>query len=195
MSGKHDLHSMKEVLEVVAEAGDGDQVSVDDAVKEIGDDAFAPLLLIPALIAVTPASGIPGLSAVCGIIIALISVQMVFRRECLWLPQFILRQSVSRSSLQKARDWMVKPARVIDWVTRKRLSFLVRYPFSIGPALFCLGAGLCMPFLEVIPFSASFMAGAVSLFALALVTEDGLLAVLAFGLIVAAGYFAWTTLV
>ena len=193
MNEKHDLDSMKDVLDVVTEAGDGDQVSVEDVVQEIGGDAFAPLLLIPALIAATPASGVPGLTAICGIIIALISVQMVAMRSSIWLPRFILKRTMSRHRLETARDWLNKPAKLIDWITRKRLTFLVRPPFSIVPALFCLAAGLIMPVLEVIPLSGSIMASAVALFALALVTEDGLLAVLGLALVTAAGYVIWTT--
>ncbi|MBS9721072.1 exopolysaccharide biosynthesis protein [Tianweitania sp. BSSL-BM11] len=191
MNDKHDLHTMKAVLKVVSDAGSGDQVSLEDVVREIGDGAFAPLLLVPALIAVTPASGIPGLSSVCGITIAIIAFQLVIRRKRLWLPQFLLNRTVSRTKLDQARDWLNKPAGIIDRLTARRLAFLVRYPFSIVPALICLMIGLVMPILEFIPFSGSVAAGAVSLFALSLVTKDGLLAILGSALVMTAGYFVW----
>lgn len=195
MPDDNDLDTMEAVLDTIADAGDGRRVSVEDIVNEIGDDAFGPLMLIPALVAVTPASGIPGLTATCGLIIALVAVQMVIARKALWLPGFLLRRTMPRSKLDTARDWLAKPARLIDRLTGKRLSFLVKPPFSVVPATICLAAGLIMPFLELIPFSGSVMAGAVSLFALSFVTEDGILSVLATALVATAGYLAWTAMV
>ncbi|MBL0934947.1 MAG: exopolysaccharide biosynthesis protein [Rhizobiaceae bacterium] len=195
MPDQHDLDSMEVVLDTIADAGDGKRVSVEDIVHEIGDDAFGPLMLIPALVAVTPASGIPGLTATCGLIIALVAFQMVIGRKALWLPGFLLRRTMPRAKLDTARDWLARPARIVDRLTGKRLSFLVKPPFSVIPATICLAAGLVMPFLELIPFSGSVMAGAVSLFALSFVTEDGILSVLATALVATAGYLAWTAMV
>lgn len=195
MSQDNDLDTMEAVLDTIADAGDGSRVSVGNIVDEIGDDAFGPLMLIPALVAVTPASGIPGLTATAGLIIALVAFQMVIGRKALWLPGFILRRTISRSKLDTARDWLAKPARIIDRLTGKRLSFLVKPPFSLVPALICLCAGLIMPFLEFVPFSGSIMAGAVALFALSFVTEDGILSVLATMLVAGVGYLAWTAMV
>lgn len=191
MSDKSEPDSMESVVEKMAEAGDGESIGVGDMIDEIGGGAFGPLMLVPALIAVTPASGVPGVTATCGLIIALVAIQLVFRRKTLWLPGFLRNRSIDRSKVEKAREWLAGPARLIDRVTAKRLSFLVRPPFDILPALICLAAGLIMPLLEFIPFSGSVAAGAVALFALAFVTEDGLLALLATMVVTAAVYFAW----
>lgn len=194
MSEKDDLDSLEAVIDTMVEAGDDDDVCVGDLVDEVGDEAFGPLMLVPALIAITPASGIPGLTATCGMIIALVAVQLVFRRESLWLPGFLRRRSIARSKLEKGREWLAKPARLIDRLTGKRLTFLVEPPFNIVPATICLGIGLIMPLLEFIPFSGSVAAGAVALFALAFVTEDGILAVLGTALVATVGYLVWATL-
>lgn len=191
---ERDLDSMEAVIGVMAEAGDDDRVRVSDLADEIGGDAFGPLMLVPALIAVTPASGIPGLTATCGLIIALVAAQLVFRRKALWLPGFLRRRSISRSRLETARNWLAKPAQLIDRVTGKRLSFLVKPPFDIVPALICMMIGLFMPFMEFVPFSGTMAGMAVSLFALAFVTEDGLLAILGTVFLGAVGYLAFTAL-
>ncbi len=185
MSGNQDLDSMEAVLDVMAGAGQDRKVYVGDMVDEIGGNAFGPLMLIPALVAVTPASGIPGLTATCGLIIALVAAQLVFRRKSLWLPGFLRNRSIERSKLETGRDWLSKPARFIDRITAKRLSFLVNPPFDVVPAFICLAIGLVMPFMEFIPFSGSIAAGAVGLFALSLVTEDGILAL--FGTVLVGG--------
>lgn len=190
-----DLDTMEGIVDTVAKAGDGDRVAVSDVVEEIGDDAFGPLMLVPALVAVTPASGIPGLTATAGLMIVLVSAQLVMRRKALWLPAFLMDRSISRDKLATARDWLRKPARLLDKITSKRLSFLVRPPFDIFAATICMMCGMIMPFLEFIPFSGSFAAGAVALIALSFITEDGLLGVLASGLIGGLAYliFGWVT--
>jgi hypothetical protein len=193
MHEERNLDSMEAVIDITAEAGTDERVCVGDVLDEIDGNAFGPLMLVPAMIAVTPASGIPGLTATCGLIIALIAVQIVLRRKVPWLPGFLRRRSISRSKLETARDWLARPARVIDRLTAKRLSFLVKPPFDVVPALICMVIGLAMPLMEFIPFSGSMAGAAVSLFALALVTEDGLLAVLGTAFLGAIGYLAFTT--
>lgn len=192
MHEERNLDSMEAVVDVMATAGASDRVCVGDIVDEIDGNAFAPLMLAPALLAVTPASGIPGMTATCGLIIALIAAQIVLRRKMLWLPGFLRRRSVSRTRLKTARDWLTKPARLIDKVTGKRLAFLVRPPFDIGAALICMCIGLTMPFMEFVPFSGTMAGLAVSLIALALVTEDGVLAVLGTAFLGGIGYIGWT---
>jgi hypothetical protein len=193
MHEERNLDSMEAVIDVMATAGADERVCVGDLVDEIDGNAFAPMMLVPALIAVTPASGIPGMTATCGLIIALIAVQIVFRRKALWLPGFLRRRSVSRARLETARDWLARPARMIDKLTGKRLSFLVKPPFNVIPALICLMIGLLMPFMEFVPFTGTMAGAAVTLFALSLTTEDGLLAVLGTVFLGLVGYLGFTT--
>ncbi len=194
MHEQHDFDTMEDILDVVSEAGQGEIITVADVVKEIGEDAFAPLMLVPALIAITPLSGIPGLSTFCGLMIALIAVQMVLMRSSLWLPAFIMRRSITRKRLDKAQSWLKKPARFVDRLTKARLCFLVKPPFSLLPAIICLMLGLMMPVMEFIPFSATIAATAVSLFALAFITEDGLLGLFGLGVIFCGLYLGFTAL-
>ena len=70
----------------------------------------------------------------------------------------------------------------IDWLdrnTRNRLTPLFRRPLIYLPQMLCLLTGLMMPFLEVIPFSASIAASGVFLLSMSLLTRDGLFFLLA----------------
>lgn len=187
--------SIEDVLERVEEAG-GDQarVSVAHVVDEIGDGAFAPLMLAPALVVVSPASAILGLSSVCGAIIALVAVQMVIGREKLWLPGFILRLTVSNKALDRAVSYMAGPARFVDRLTRRRLSVLVEPPLTRLWAAVCLLLAVVMPLFELVPMSATILASAISLLALAIVARDGLLVILGLAVPAAAGWLVWTLL-
>src|SRR5690606_16055838 len=96
MNEKSGPETIEDVLECLEEAGNGDDdVAVSDIVHRIGDDAFAPLMLAPALIMLSPATAIFGVATLCGVLIALIAMQIVLGRKQLWLPRFVLDRRIS----------------------------------------------------------------------------------------------------
>ncbi|TPW27780.1 exopolysaccharide biosynthesis protein [Pararhizobium mangrovi] len=174
------------ILQSAVGAGSGSELTIADIVKSLGDASFGPLLLVPALIAVSPLSGIPGLSSVCGVCIVLIAAQWLIGRSHIWLPGWLMRRHVERERFETAVNALEKPVGFIDRVTRPRLSALMHRPLSWLSPLICLAAGLIMPFLELIPFSASMMGAVVTLLAIANVTRDGLFAMLGYAAVVCA---------
>lgn len=185
--------SIEDVLDCVEDAGgDEKRVAVSDIVDRIGDGAFAPLMLVPALVVISPASAIFGLSSFCGMIVALIAFQMVIGREKLWLPGFILERSVSNRKLDKAVGWLGKPARFIDSLTRKRLSVLVEQPFTRLWAGVCMVLALVIPVFELVPMSATIIAAAIALFGLAMLAKDGLFALLGLAVLGGAFWLLWS---
>ncbi len=184
--------SVSDLLDMVDRAGDGgERVSVEDVVEAIGDDAFPALLLVPALIIVSPASAVPGLSSLGGMIMALISVQMVFGRRSLWLPGFLSRRTIAHTTLDKAIAFLRRPAAFLDRVTRKRLSFLTAGPLRRLPPFICLCAAMVIPFFELVPMSSTIIASAITLFALSLLTRDGLLLILGIGVLALVAFLVW----
>jgi hypothetical protein len=184
--------SVEGVLECVEEAGvaEGD-ASVREIVHRIGDEAFPPLILTSALVIVTPASAIIGLSSFCGMIIALLALQMALGRSKLWLPRFILERRISHQRLNRITGYVDKPARYIDRVTRKRLTVLVDPPLTRLWALVCLLLSLVIPVFELVPMSSSIIAGVISLFALAMLARDGVLIIVGMLLLGGAVWLAW----
>ncbi len=173
---RHDTSNIEGILESIEDAGeDPDRVSVLEMLREIGDDAFPPIMLAAALIMVSPASGIPGLSSFSAAIVALAAFQMVIGRKALWLPGFVTRRTVRRTTLEKAVHWLSRPAYYVDRLIGRRLTMLTHRPFSLFCAGACLAIALVVPMLELVPFSASIAGTAISFFALGLVAGDGLL--------------------
>ncbi|MEQ6250715.1 exopolysaccharide biosynthesis protein [Sulfitobacter sp. HNIBRBA3233] len=168
-------------------ATDQERVSVENLVDTLGRASVSALVLVPALVAATPLSGIPGLSGFCGLMIALVSSQAVIGRRSLWLPDFIMRRDVSGDRLIDALDKISSVTGFLDRHTHERLELFVK---GLGAKLLfalCTLAGLMMPLLELIPFSASIMASFVTLIALSVLTLDGLVAFLSFGFLLGAG--------
>ena len=193
MSDEREPESIGEVLDAVEGAGDGDErVAVSDIVDEIGEGAFAPLMLVPALIMVSPATTVFGVATVCGLAIVLIAFQMVIGREELWLPGFVRRRTVPRKRLDTALRWLSRPARLVDSLTRRRLGVLTAAPFDRLWALVCLVGALVVPLFELVPMSATILGLAISLFGLAMVARDGLLVLLGLAVLGGAGWFLWS---
>lgn len=169
-------HSIIETLDRTRDAAAGEKTSVEAIVEALGHVSYGAVILVPALLVITPLSGIPGLSSVVGIIIALVSAQMLAGRRHLWLPRWILARQIDSESLRKALGYLEAPASFIDRHTRPRLSVLVRPPTRSVLQATCMICGLAMPFLELVPFSSSILGAAVSFFAIALVVRDGIFA-------------------
>ncbi|WP_424931451.1 exopolysaccharide biosynthesis protein [Amaricoccus macauensis] len=170
-------------VDQIRKVADGPELRVRTIVEELGNESFGHVLLWPALIVVTPLSGIPGLSSLAGITIAIIAAQMLFGRSCLWLPDWILRRKIPQDRFRTAMEWLRKPIGVVDRFTRPRLKRIFFPPVSQMIQLCCVMCGLAMPFLEFVPMSSSILGAAVALFAISLITTDGLLAIAGLGFI------------
>ena len=183
---KDDEPTIFAILEQTRKAAKGETTYVGDAIEQLGQGSFAALTLLPALLAVTPLSGIPAASSLLGLTIALVSVQVLMGRSHMWFPNWLLRRKVNSEKLRNALTYLQGPANWIDRHTKPRLTFLVRPPFRILLQVTCLVCGLTMPFLELIPFSSSALGAAVTLFATALLVRDGLLAAIGLGFLAGA---------
>ncbi|WP_333831001.1 exopolysaccharide biosynthesis protein [Pararhodobacter sp.] len=173
------VHSLGALVSRLHGVTGQERVTVEDIVAAVGQGSLQAMLLVPAFLAATPLSGIPGLSMVCGIAIALIAFRLLLNGDRLSLPGWIERRSVRGEALGKA---LTKAAPVVRWFdrhTRPRMVWLFHPPMIWLPVGLCLISGLMMPLLEFIPFSASLAALGVSLLALAMLTRDGVLFLIA----------------
>lgn len=173
------LVSLQAVMARLQTAGEGDTISVGDMLQAIGPRSFGPVMLAPALIILSPVSGIPTVPTFGAIIITLIALQLMIGRHHVWLPQWLLRRKLKRQTLERAVRFLAPVARVVDRVTRPRLELFTRAPFRQLIALLCILVAATMPVLEPVPFMATSAAAIIALYALALVARDGLLALAA----------------
>lgn len=178
-----DPHGLVEIIDRVMTLAEADRVSMQDVIEGFGSASFLPFLLIPALIVVSPLSGIPLLSSTLGLTIALIAAQMLVNRDHLWLPGFITRREIAGERLRANLRRLHRAAEWIDRHSRRRLSWLVTPPASVLPRMLCVVCGGLMPFLELVPFSSSILATAVVLFSVGFLARDGVFALAGMGLV------------
>jgi len=163
------------IVDRMSDVSRRDSVRLRDLVEAFGKTSFLPLLMVPALLVVSPLSGIPLFSSICGLTIALISAQMLARRDHLWLPGFLMRLKVDGEKARVAIEKLRKLAAWLDSRARIRFAVLLKPPVRPWIQAMCLFCGMAMPFLEIVPFSSSVVGAAVLLMATGLLVRDGLL--------------------
>jgi len=178
-------HIVGGIVDRLEEVSQRDSLHVSDLVTAFGDRSFLPVLMVPALLVVSPLSGIPLFSSACGTAIAFISAQMVVGRTHLWLPDILMRQALDGRRARSAVGKLHGAANWLDRHARDRLRPLMHWSGRKVLQVVCLLCGMSMPFLEFVPFSSSIVGGAVVLFSTALLLRDGLLAL--FGLLILSG--------
>lgn len=175
--------SLDELLDRVCDAGESgeDDVSLGMIMERVGPRSYGSVLLVAGLVTVAPLVGdIPGVPTIMAALVLLTAVQLLLRREAIWLPRFLEKRSVSAEKVRKAVSKVRKPARAVDRVLRPRLTALVRGPGAYAVAAACVLIALALPPMELIPFSANLAGAALTGFGLALIARDGLVAALAF---------------
>jgi hypothetical protein len=174
---------------IEAAAAGADPVSAGAVVDAVGHRSFGALLLVPGLVTLAPLIGdIPGVPTLMGLLVLLVSVQLVIGRRRFWLPQWMLRRSVAQDKVCKVIKWLRPVARFLDRISQPRLTVLTRGAGAYAVALSCIAIAAALPPMEFVPFSANGAGAALTLFGLGLIAQDGLLALI--GLLVTGATFA-----
>lgn len=152
----------------LARSGDSERVSLGDLLRGIKTHARATLLILFALPNLLP--GLPGTSAVTGLPLVFLTLQMMLGREA-WLPGFIANRSLQRSNLLALLTRAEPHLARVERVLHPRLSSL-----SSENAQRILGAiGILLSLLVMLPIPlGNFLpALAILIAALGLLANDG----------------------
>lgn len=182
MKRKQGTTDLEELLDrVESAANDRERVTVGEILDEIGTRSFGPIVLLAGIIILAPVIGdIPGVPTVMGVLVVLTAGQLLFHRDHIWLPNWLLNRSADRDKLLKGLKWIRKPARFVDRMVRPRIDIFVRDGGLYAIAVMCVVIAAATPAMEFVPFSANGAGAALTAFGLALIARDGLLALFAF---------------
>lgn len=158
-------------------------LTIRQMLDRVGPRSFGALLLVPALILVSPLSIIPFMPTIGGLIILTIATQAFFGRRHIWLPGFLANRTLSAHQLTRAVTYLRRPATWLDAHSRDRLRFLTAPPLDRVALLAVMTVAATWPFLEIVPMFTSVSAGGVALVGLALMVRDGFILIAGYSII------------
>src|SRR5918995_2989188 len=103
MKQDQEPHTLSQLLDRIEETATQDeQISLDAILEAVGHRSFGPVLLLAGLVMLAPIIGdIPGVPSIMGVLVVLTAGQLLFHRQRIWLPRWLLKRSVAQSKLCK----------------------------------------------------------------------------------------------
>lgn len=123
----HQSHafSARPFSQVLIDVGavDDPKLPMHELVATFGERGFGALLLMLGLLSAV-IGVIPGTTTLLGIPIMIIGVQLLFRRNELWLPRWILRRDLPRPAFAEAAAKVKSRLQRVERLSRPRLGFM-----------------------------------------------------------------------
>lgn len=171
--------NLQQVLDRISQTAlDEHPMTLGSVIDTVGRRSYGPVLMVIGILLLSPISGIPGVPTLSGILILFISAQMLVLSGGFWLPAWLTNRHLPSSKLMRGIRLLEPVASFIDARLHARLVPVVRGPGSYLIGGVCMVIACAMPLMEVVPFSATAAGFALAVFGLALVSMDGLLALL-----------------
>ena len=174
---------MSAILLGMVERAEGERVSIGDMVDAFDARAYGPLIVLFAAPNILPVA-LPGISAVLGAPLILLTAQLMIGLHRPWLPDILRRRSLKRTSFESLVGRIVPRLVRIEAMIQPRLLPLTSAwgQRLIGATGLVLAAIVFLP----VPFGNALPGLALVLMAVGLLSRDGL-AVVVGGLIGMAG--------
>jgi hypothetical protein len=152
-----------------------ERLTVGDILAVLRDRAFALLVVLLGLPNCLPMP--PPIPLVCGLLLALVAVQIIAGRPAPWLPKALLHRSIARADLERAVLRAAPVFRRLERLSRPRMTLLESAVAMrlIGCMLLVLSLGIIFalpPIVGQIPLGI-----AVCLLGLGLVERDGVVVI------------------
>ncbi|WEK39581.1 MAG: exopolysaccharide biosynthesis protein [Candidatus Brevundimonas colombiensis] len=164
-----DLRRFSDVLEEIGESADP-KLKLEELVAAFGERGFGAMILILSMLALLPWP--PGGKAVFAVPIILMSLELAFQRDAIWLPRWALNASISRPAYRAGVSRIMKAVRYVENLTRPRLPFLTGEIADTVTGLVCVLLALIMAL--PIPFGDALPGIALVFFALGMMQRDGI---------------------
>jgi hypothetical protein len=166
---------MSTILLGLVYGAEGERVSLGDMVDAFDARAYGPLIVLFAAPNVLPVA-LPGISAVLGAPLILLTAQLMIGRHRPWLPGFLRRRSLARTSFESLVHRIVPRLTRIEQMIQPRLLPLTGSwgTRAIGAVGMILAAIVFLP----VPFGNALPGMALVLMAVGLLSRDGVAVVM-----------------
>ena len=182
-----DTRTFSQVIEDVG-ARDEPKLYLGELINAFGERGFGAMLLFFGLISVVIGAG-PGTTTVLGAPILLISFQLVFRGDQLWMPKWILKRSIDRATYRSAIGKIMKPLQRVERLSRPRLSIMTSELSEMLIGLACIV--LCV--ILMLPITGGNLVPSliVAAFGFGLMQRDGIIILIGWIGTAGFGIFVW----
>ena len=104
MKQDQEPRTLSQLLDRIEETANRDeQISLDAILEAVGHRSFGPVLLLAGLVMLAPIIGdIPGVPSIMGVLVVLTAGQLLFHRQRIWLPRWLLKRSVKASCARRS---------------------------------------------------------------------------------------------
>ena len=165
-----DTRPFSQVIEDIGAKNDP-KLYIGELINAFGERGFGATLLFFGLLNMV-FGAVPGTTTVLGAPMLLIGLQLLTRRDQLWMPRWLLARAIERATYREAVSKVLKPLRKVERLARPRLEVMTNElsEILIGVAIVLIAAVLMLP----IPggnFVPSFI---MSMFGFGLLQRDGL---------------------
>ena len=170
-------NKISEILAALPERFEAPTLTIADLSAALAGSAYGMLMLVLALPHLIPIPA-PGLSAIVGAPLIVVTLQMMLGRTSPWFPNFIGKRHIKTEQLRRVCTRVVPVMEKLELITSPRLKFLAKPPADRLVALICIVLSLMI--MMPIPFGNALPALAICLFSIGILQRDGLLVIAGF---------------
>lgn len=168
----HFLHTLKEIFNNTK----GKTISFRDIVANLKDEGLLFLIALTALPAAFPIPTPPGATVIVGLPMCFLTIQLIFRREQLWLPEWILKKQIQVSTFHTVIEKLEPIMNKLTVLLRPRYQRFTTQKMErlVGIIAFLCSVSVTLPIL----FGNAIPSAAVLIMALGFLYKDGLAVIL-----------------
>lgn len=179
-----------DTLERVASHGNGERVTLGELLQSMHQRGFGLLLMIFVLPNCVPIPIPPGGSTVFSVPLLFLTVQMLWAKDSPWLPKWLARKTLRRSTLQALVKGIVPRLRRLEKLLKPRMQYIRTKGgeqfLGFMMLLFAISIAIPLPMTNFLP------GVGILVTSLGLLGRDGVVAILGllvgcFGLLVTSG--------
>ena len=164
----HFLHSLKEIFNKTKE----NKISFRVILEKLKDEGLLFLIALTALPSAIPVPTPPGFTTIVGLPMCFLTVQLIFRQESPWLPEWILKKQLQLSTFHKGIEKLEPIMNKLTVLLRPRYKRFTTQKMEklVGVIAFLCSVSVALPIL----FGNAIPSAAVLIIALGFLYEDGL---------------------
>lgn len=182
-----DARAFSQVLEDIGAKPDP-KLYLGELIDAFGERGFGALMLFLGLISALIGI-IPGTTTVLGTPILLIALQLVIRRDQLWLPRGAMKSSLDRAGYRAAIQKAMTPLRRVERLSRPRLFFMTSEVAEVLIGVVCA----ILAFILILPIWGGNLVPSliIAAFGFGLMQRDGVVILIASIATAAVCVFVW----